>query len=250
MLPPVVAEKFPKAPITEALFYIQIDPVLSISAKELSEAHSEIVSSYPNKKNRLLWETKFEFKEGSPVKAESADKRIHGYQFWSSDEKQVVQFLADGFSFSRLKPYEGWEMSFPEAMKLWKLYLKKFGPQNIKQLGLRYINLIEIPFSRVELGDYFIQPPQPPAGLPQDLEGFLSRLVIRFDERTRVMTTLTPQLHSLPGIFSIVFDIDAFSTVHSSATYGKLEEDFKKLHGIVWDIFKMSIKPKTEELFK
>lgn len=246
----MATEKFPKAPIMEALIDIQIDPVLGNSAKSIELVHSEIAAAYPTKKPRRLWETKLEFKEGNPVQAESENKGIQGYQFWSADEKQVVQFRLDGFSFSRLKPYEAWEKSYPETVKLWNIYLKRFNPKNIKRLAVRYINVIEIPSAQVELSDYFVQPPQPPEGLPQSLEGFLSRLVIRYDEVTRATVTITPQPQGKPNTMPIVFDIDVFSSVNLPASYEKLDQEFARLHEIVWTVFKKSLKPKTEELFK
>lgn len=246
----MITEKFPKAPITEALFDIQIEPILGLSAKDIEVVHPELASAYPIKKPRRLWETKLEIKEGNPVQTVSEDKGIQGYQFWTTDEKQVAQFRLDGYSFSRLKPYGSWEECFPEAIKVWKIYLNNFRPTNIKRLALRYINLIEIPSTKVELNDYFTQPPQPPAELPQDLEEFLSRIVIRFDKTTHAITTLMTQPQAKHDVLRIAFDIDVFSIVNLPATYDKLEIEFGKLHSIAWNIFKKSIKSKTEDLFK
>jgi uncharacterized protein (TIGR04255 family) len=243
-------EKYRKAPITEALFDIRVDPVLGVSASDVERLHAKISGGYPDKKPRRMWEAKLEFKEGTAVQTASEDKGVDGFLFWSADKKQVVQFRLDGFTFSRLKPYGSWEESFPEAMRLWKIYRDELKPVNIKRVASRFINSIEIPQSKFELKDYFVDPPQPPKGLPQELDGFLSRLIVRFEENVRAVTTFTNQPSSKPDAAAVLFDIDVFADVKFPANYDQLPSIFDKLHKIKNDIFERSLTDKTKELFK
>ena len=67
--------------------------------------------------------------EGSNT--EHIDHGVDGIQFWSGDEKEVLQFGIGGYTFSRLSPYQSWEMHFPKAMKYWERYLDVVKPNHL-----------------------------------------------------------------------------------------------------------------------
>ncbi len=100
-------EKYPKAPITEALFDIRIAPILNIDPKIIAALHSKIADTYPEMKARHFLEAKLEINEGGNHTTEPVNRGIDGYIFWSQDKKQVCQFRKDGFSFSRLRYVPG-----------------------------------------------------------------------------------------------------------------------------------------------
>ena len=52
----------------------------------------------------------------------------------------VAQFTRNGFVFSRLKPYEGWETFEAEAKRLWCIYRELAEPSEVQRLGVRFIN--------------------------------------------------------------------------------------------------------------
>lgn len=45
---------------------------------------------------------------------------IIGVRLHSVDEKYVAQFTTEGFSLSRLEPYESWEALVAEAERIWR----------------------------------------------------------------------------------------------------------------------------------
>lgn len=244
-------EIYPKSPITESLIDIRIEPPLNREAIEtIQKIYDQMKSDYPIKKERRAWEAKFEVEAGVPVSASPTDKGIDGLQFWTEDEKNVCQFRLDGFTYSRLAPYNSWDTHFPEAMKAWGIYQKELKPLNIKRLAVRYINLINLPGDAVELEDYFVEAPKPPSTLPQDLDNFLTRFIIRLDEVTRATITMTIQQTGEPNIIPVLFDIDVFSVLSIESSYDGLSKEFQKMHDFAEKIFIESLTKKAKDLFR
>jgi len=240
--------KYNNAPIQEAVFEVKIDPALKINTKGIEALHLKISDRYPEKRIQRTFETSLKPKDGT---SETIDKGVVGYQFWSKDQKQVCRYGLDGFSFSRLKPYTDWKSSFPEAMRLWKIYREEFEPEHIKRVALRFINVIEIPEVEFELNDYFLNTPQPPEKLPQDVEGFLSRMTVRFEKGLYAIIALASKPVISIGSAQILFDIDVHENLPFSAKDDKiLTKKFKKLRDTKNNIFEESLTAKTKELFK
>lgn len=244
--------KYNNPPIIEAVFDIRVDPVLGLPAKDIEKLHVKIVESYPIMEPQGMWETMVEFKKGVPAKTEAKDKGIYGYRFWNSARNQVCLCRVDGFSFSRLKPYVSWEESSREALRLWSVYQQELKPGSVKRIAVRYINSIEIPAVKFELADYFVEPPKPPAGLPQALDEFLTRLVIRFSEDTRAIVTIRIQPPDKPNTTKILLDVDAFTEPNidlQSSDKERVKETFDALRKIKNAIFEETLKDKTKGLF-
>ena len=77
----------------------------------------------------------------------------------------------DGFTFSRLKPYETWENLRDEAYRLWQKYREITSPEIIR-VALRYINKLEFPLPIKNFSDYLTAAPIVPAELPQGVSSF------------------------------------------------------------------------------
>jgi len=132
----VAPRHLPKAPITEALVDIRVKLAADTELAKLGSIHELIVDQYPKRKERRRREFSFEFKEGEPPRQTATDI-ADGYFYISSDDKQVVQARLDGFTFSRLKPYEKWESMRDEARRLWQLYVKFASPEFITRIAVR-----------------------------------------------------------------------------------------------------------------
>lgn len=246
-------QPYPNPPIKEALIDIKVDPLPASALATLAGLHSHILPRYPMKKERHQWEGRFEVKENQTMSAHK-DLGIQGYIFTSEDEQQVVQFRLDGFTFNQLRPYprDGWPVVRQEAIRLWEVYLSAPLPMRVARIGLRYINEINIPLPNVDLEEYLTEPPRIPSSLPQSLDYFLTRLVIPFPElqaKAIITQSLGQPGHVLPSV-SILLDIDVLTNVSAEANSPKVWEIIDRFRDVKNKIFKSSIRPKTEELFK
>src|SRR5207253_4384748 len=103
--------------------------------------------------------------------------RTHiGYTFTSSDGLQAFQSRLDGFTFSRLAPYNGWESFCSEARRLWNIYREVTQPQAVTRAAVRYINRLDLPLPIRDLKDYLRTVPEVSPDLPQGLSGYFMQL--------------------------------------------------------------------------
>jgi len=244
-------ETFKNPPITEALIDIRTELASDASIADIEKIYEDIKAAYPKKKSRFRYEGVIEFKEGEIPSAESKDLGPDGILLWSADDKQLVQFRLDGFTFNRLRPYKNWDAMQAEAKPLWDLYVNKMKPLQVTRLALRYINSIDIPAMSVRLEDYFTKPPQIPEGLSQLVEQFLARVVIDFPEiRAKAVITQALQPPRSPNVTSVLFDLDVFRSIRLTPASHEVWDILSELRSLKNNIFDKSITDKTKELFR
>ena len=236
-----------KAPITEALVDIRVKLRSDIDLSTLESIYALFAKEYPEKRERVWFESKFDIK----TKESETTSVIDGYLCTSSDKKQVVQVRLDGFSFSRLKQYETWEDLRKEAHRLWQLYIRLASPELITRVALRYINRLEIPLPIRDFGDYLTAPPTIPQNLPQGLTSFLTRNVIRepsLDFVAIISQSLEPVGAS--SVVPVILDIDVFKEVQYNVGAKEIWETIDQLREFKNKLFFESITGKIVELYK
>lgn len=238
-----------KAPITEAVLDIRVKIREGMQVEHLNSIYDAVSGQYPEKKERHKWEGILEFKKGaSPLSATA--EAIDGYMFYSADQKQILQTRLDGFTFSRLKPYETWEHFRDEAHRLWHIYRDTVSPE-ITRVALRYINKIEIPLPINDFSEYLTAAPSVPTDLPQGVSSFLTRLVIHEPaiDASAILTQALEQIVN-PEILPIILDIDVFRQKSEGISEEDAWKTFEQLRHFKNKIFFKSITPKAEVLFQ
>ncbi len=142
---------YSRAPITEALIDIQAQLPQGIKLDVLAQVYSSIQTKYPKREEVLM--VQGQMIVGESVGATASQSQI-GYVFFSNDQKQILQMRLDGFTFSRLAPYDSWEAFRDEAFRLWSIYQSLAHPQAITRLSIRYINRLDIPLPVGDLKEY------------------------------------------------------------------------------------------------
>jgi len=244
-------EVFPKAPITEALLDILVELPSTTNLEVLSSFQESIKEQYPLKRDKIMWQGGLQIQEGGVPQICVPTGGPVGYFFESPEHKKIVQARLDGFTFSKLKPYDKWEIFVEEARSLWYHYGNIAKPLMIKRIGLRYINRIEMPFPVKDFKEYILTVPEIAPGIPQQLFDFFVRLVIPFPEQdiVGIITETAEALQPGSKYLAFIFDIDVFQ-----ASSIAINEDFwavvERLHECKNQIFFNSITNKTKELFK
>jgi len=236
------------APIKEALIDLQVALPDKTKTEELISLYDQFKSGYPDKKALNRGEFGFHFDEEQQAKA-IMDQSVIGYRFSSDDERQVLQYRKDGFTFSRLDPYQDWEQMRDEALRLWKIYVESISPSLITRLATRYINIIEIPYGS-NLGEYLTAPPKIPDGLNNEISGFLTRVEIH-EPAIGARGLITQTLEKSPEEkASIVLDIDVSMYGRYELDNDKYLECLEQLHDYKNEIFFASLTESAMELFK
>lgn len=162
-----------------------------------------------------------------------------GYAFVGGEGKHVVQFRVNGFTFSRLAPYQTWEQLRNEANALWKSYRQIVGPLPVVRVGLRYVNQLDLPLPIRDFRDFIRIYPEISADLNQQLAGFFLQVQIP-QEDIGAMLILNEAIvpPSEPDVVSIVLDIDVFKAglkLDSDDEIWNVLEEFRLRKNLVFE---------------
>ncbi|MGZ7132782.1 MAG: TIGR04255 family protein, partial [Halobacteriota archaeon] len=134
---PAEERHYDRAPIVEAIVSIQITPIGNDGMASLEGVSKALSEAYPNVQP---------LRHAAEFLPSAGHGDSDGYVSVSEDGKQIVQSRTDGFSFSRLAPYDRWESFVSEARRTWDAYAECVGSFDIQAFSVRYINELKIPF--------------------------------------------------------------------------------------------------------
>ena len=238
------------APITEAIIDFRTKLPSIFDAKEFLSLTEKFRERFPKTQERRLIKHISKINGGEPPPP-ITDEGIHGYFFKPEDEKKVVQFRIDGFTFSLLKPYTKWENFRNEAKDLWKFYVDITHPEALTRIALRYINHMDVPLPITNFSEYLTAPPNVPENLPGGISGFLSKIVIS-DPDVNISANIIQAIEksTKPNNVTIILDIDAYKLSEFYVNNSDIWSIFEKLHESKNKIFFNSITEKTARLFE
>ena len=243
-------ERFPNAPIVEALLDIQVAFQVPVEPARLGSFHDGIRDRYPIKEGRVKWAGEIQV---GPAAVQQALKRAaEGFLFKSKDKQRVVQVRQDGYTFNWLKPYQTWQALRDEAREHWERYRESFRPEAVTRLGLRYINRIEIPLPFSDFRDFVRTAPDVAGGLPQGLSGLFMRLEIPDQTRGLVAViseTIEPLTNGGTQV-PFIFDIDIVHGTTFEPSSPAIWETIEGMREYKNEIFFQSMTERAKEMFR
>lgn len=111
-----MTKHYAHAPITEAIIDLKVEKLGEYNLPMLSDWCDHLSKRYPKKLDRHYARGTIQF--GDEVSTKAVQNKV-GYLLQSEDKKNVFQPRLDGFTFSRLAPYESWAPFSEEAHQLW-----------------------------------------------------------------------------------------------------------------------------------
>ena len=249
-----LAESFPqlsRAPIIEAIIGITARAESAWEESVISGQLKQRLPDYPSVQSHH--EIRHELMLAADAQPEQAvhDMGWRGLRCESADKLHIAQFNRDGFSFSRLKPYQNWEQFYQEGLRLWKLYNVIAQSSEIQRIGLRFINRIEFSQDEVKLEDYLENPPKPPRGMEVPFAGFLHHNTLSIPGHPygiNVIQTIQPS-QGADVSWGVILDIDVFTT-EPIDNQKLIEQHLIKMRWLKNKVFFGSITSKTLELLK
>ncbi|WP_431125821.1 TIGR04255 family protein [Variovorax paradoxus] len=202
------------APIREGLISLQFDAVSLDAVKAFSEA---IASGYSNALD--IWSHAFELHIGGDLAPTKNERSANGRRFDSPREgpPHVVLAQRNSFTFSRLQPYDDWDDLRGSALPLWNLFVEIARPERVTRVAVRYINAMVLPLRPGEdFSKYLTASPQLPPELPQDVTGFLQRVVTQDSKGNLAVVTQAFEGAEASGSaeITVIMDIDVFRNAH------------------------------------
>jgi len=245
---------FPKAPITEAIFDIRVVLPQNTDIEVLSKYEELIPNHYDKKKEQKFFSGHIKLPENNVEPEFQSKPSFKGNMYFSSEEQKVIQAQVDGFSFSKLRPYESWDDFFNEARELWSSYKNLIQPSHIVRIALRYINRIEIPLGFKDFEEYILTNPKISDKLPQGISSFLMRIEMPKPEINAIAIITQTMEKPYDNKVPLIMDIDTIINNKHELSGGFSEDiiwkDFVELRNFKNELFFQSITEKTKELFK
>lgn len=237
--------RYANAPITEALIDIQVSLPPEVKLAAFDDVYNRVKADYPSKGDAKLVGATLSF--GEQVSASAKQDQI-GYLLRTKDGKNVAQVRLNGFTFSRLRPYEHWEALRDEARRIWDIYRDVARPIKVTRVALRYINQFDIKLP-MDFRDYFRTYPEISSDLPQRLSGFLMQVHIP-QEDFKGLTLLTQTLVPPPNeeTASVILDIDTFRHEVDFSSESDLWQFLDQLRNRKNEVFEGCITNKTRQL--
>ncbi len=213
------------APIVEALVDFRVVRIQAADLPLLDTITPLIVKEYPAKKERRQQQVEFKVEPGQTLTVNASPGKNDGYIYTSADAKYVLQSQIEGFTLSRLSPYQSWQIFRIEAARLWKIYVETIAPDKITRIAVRYINNLVIPFPVADIRDYLRAPIGLAAGLPQIFNQFSSAIVSPWPSYEAHSIVRVQSGGQVGDKLPIILDIEVFRNV-----------DFAPTSSQVWDI--------------
>ncbi len=241
---------YTRAPITEALIDLRVDAP-DLTFEKLAKVHEGLESAYPTQKTITNTRTRVQGLVGKPEIAASAVSEQAGHLFVSGNGKYVFQARLNGFTLSRLAPYENWETFRDEARRLWDVYRTVAKPTKVSRMAVRYINRLDLPLPNVDLKDYLRTVPEISPELPQNLVGYFMQLRIpQADIKSMLIVNQTIIDPARPGVASVALDNDIFRSDDVPTSEQEIWDFYEVLRQRKNEVFEASITDNARELFQ
>ncbi|WP_414528759.1 TIGR04255 family protein [Nodularia chucula] len=239
---------YTKIPITEALIDLRIKTPVDGGLISLNNFGHQIQAEYTRKDEIVRLENKINIGQGATFA--SANQSVLGYRFLSPDDKQIVQARLDGFSFSRLAPYQKWEPFRDEAQRLWDIYQIATDSKTVSRVTVRYINRLDLPLPFNDFKEYLLTVPEISPKISQGLSDYFMQLQIPQEDVEAMLVLTEAIIPPSDNMISVLLDINLFADVDFDSNrhdHWRLLETFRIRKN---EIFEGCITDKTRELLK
>lgn len=239
---------YARAPITEAVIDLRTEVSPGVTAQDLKRLYAGEKDRYPTVQPLSTQHFSVEVGMGFATETRVEEK---GWRYISADRKNICRIRIDGFTFSRLPPYEKWEALRDEARRLWQPYAS-FAAPKVLRVGLRYINRLDLPLPMRDLKDYLRIGPEVSSELPQAMSSFFMQCMLP-QEDIEAMLVINEGLVPTEGqtdIASIMLDIDLFREANLPGGDAELWGVFELLRQRKNRVFESSITERVREMIR
>jgi len=239
------------APITEAVIEFQFADSDSLEIDALQAISRLLESKYPLEQEKKSQIIRAVINNSVPA-TEYIDEGTIGFIRRTEDGIKVVHLLQDRFAFSHLAPYTCWGDLEKYAFDAWNIFQKEMGIKQLKRVGVRFLNRIEIGLPIKDFSDYLYSPPVISEKLPQAVVAFNQRIVLpnKEIEAIAIINQSLDGAEHEKNIVPVILDIDVGKIGSYEASDENLLKILRSLREYKNDIFFGYITPKALEKYK
>ncbi|MBL8695535.1 MAG: TIGR04255 family protein [Planctomycetes bacterium] len=239
------------APIIEAVLDIDCDMPQALEAAGFEQTIKDAFQDrYPKFRRQLLQEQQVHLGGADRPPNFSVRYEVSSLQMLQSDEKQLIQVRANGYSFNRLAPYTSLDAYTNEIERTWKKFVSLASPTQVRVVRLRYINRIRIPsaLSSLDIREYVRTAPSLPAEMELESTGFMTQhtAIDRSGHMVQIVLAKEPMQDDA---HSIILDITVAreeSTEPENWTW--ITSQIQSLRALKNNIFRLSLTERCLEL--
>jgi uncharacterized protein (TIGR04255 family) len=236
-----------RPPITEAL----VDFGAEIQRpKEIFEGFAETLKpEFPKIEVVNEFRAQLRVEAGKLIPPDTEHLGFAGIRLSSPDEKLILQLRPNGLTLNNVKGYIGGDEIITRALSLWAGFANHMGIRSVRRIAFRYINHFQLPFrDGDEFNRFLTVAPQMPEQTPQDVTEFLSRVVVRVDERNAT-AIVTQRLNPAQPGSTFMIDLDVYRQGEFSANPDDLRPVLESLRVLRNEIFFGLLTEEAVELF-
>lgn len=242
-----MGRKYKNPPLIEALCEFQFIPTEPYDLTIPGLFYTRIREDFPEKQEQSgIGFTVQGSDTGIEQKITPIPSRV---QFFNRDKTRLVQLAPDLLVVNCLKPYPSWEEFKPIIVQNMDIYREIAKPKGFRRIGLRYINVFEFDRLNIELPDYFSYYPLVPEGFPKQLDAFLCRTELPYQDE-RLILTLATIMSEKPDHLSITLDLDYFMNIPENIKFDVVPSWLDKAHERVEATFEACIKDELRRNFE
>jgi len=221
---------YSKSPITEAVIDIR-----TLSSSLTTRALRELALDGFAHAGELI-----EIEQTISPEGESRVKRAVGVAYRSTAANLVVQLRLEGFSCSKLAPYDRWESFSDTARALWLKYLEVSKPEVTTRAAVRFINRIPIPAPLRDFKEFVTVHPATPWDLTAPPAGVFLQVRRMLEPDVSLVVNETVVASETGGV-AIVLDFDVFCELELEFDSEAVWNQIERLHVLADEAFESSI---------
>lgn len=208
-----------------------------------------VKNDYPRKKE--LEQIGVEFNVSKDIQGPRVMRGNQRIQFIKSDGSQLVQIEKDLLVINQLRPYPRFEDWKPIIDKMAGIYMDLAKPNNIKRIGVRYINRVIIPSDKFKMEDYFCLYPEVPQSLGAMHGKFMMRLEIPPKNKGHLLVvTFGTTPAELSEVSAEMFDLYDICAIPAHLLLKNVDTYIIEAHENIEMAFENSITDKARALFE
>jgi uncharacterized protein (TIGR04255 family) len=179
----IMSRKYKNPPLIEAVCEFQFDSKSEWDIAIPGLLYERLRKTFPIREqvpNEIEFTMTATAEAGIEPQLHTVSERI---RFFREDKKALVQVGPHVLSIHHVKPYPTWEEYLPLIQRVFGVYLTVAQPQGLRRIGLRYINKLEIPGSKIFLENYVQFYPYMGPDFPEEAGPFIVGVQFAYDDR-------------------------------------------------------------------
>ena len=237
---------YPFPPITEAV--IEFRFATEVSERDLQAFSSALAAEYPNESLTLNKGFRLNIEENTADVVEET-KIIRRS---NTDEDQILLIGPKTFSVSQLAVYPGWEDFIGRTRRHWEELKSRLGYRKVEQIGVRYINRLDLPRDAdgmVHHERYLNIYPAMPAEFPDHGPYAMQVLLPLHEIKAEVRINSGSDSSPLPDCIAFVLDFDIVRQLELPQKDDEIFSYLDQARDVKNRLFEACVRPEAKELF-